>query len=311
MEDTRIEIWKDDLSGETYELLDCGDGEKLEKVGEEIIRRPEPRALWQKSLNKESWDKASVIYKVSGQKGNWIFTDEKDKKEFDIEIGDIKTRIKIGGSSKHIGIFPEQYKQWLWISEKIKKEITDKKREINVLNLFGYTGIGTLFAAKSGLPREAGTKWGAKVTHVDASESSLEWARENQKISGLEELPIRWILDDALKFLKREIKRGAKYDCIIMDPPSFGRGPKGEVWKIEDNIKELMDSCKELLSSSPLFIILNMYSTDLSSLSLSNLLMDLTKEIGGKINSGELVLQQKDSSKILPLSIFSIWESKN
>lgn len=298
MEEKVVKVWAEDLPEEAYELLDCGEGEKLEKIGSKIIKRPEPRAWWQKTLDKEVWSKANATYKVSGQKGNWVFANEEDKKEFDIEIGEIKTRIKVSGSSKHIGIFPEQHKEWVWINEKIKKEIDENKREINVLNLFGYTGIGSLFAGLAG----------AKVTHIDASETSIEWAKENQKISKLENLPIRWILDDALKFLKREIKRGVKYDCIIMDPPSFGRGPKGEVWKIEENIKELLNSCQELLSDDPLFVIINMYSTDLSSLSLSNLLEDLTKNKGGEITSGELVIKQKDSSRVLPLSIFSLWQ---
>lgn len=298
MQKDKIEIWRGDLERESYELLDCGEGEKLERVGETTIIRPEPRAWWKKTLTKEDWSKASAIYKVSGQKGNWIFTNGEDKKEFDIRIGNIKTKIKISGSSKHIGIFPEQHRQWLWINDKIKKEINENKREINVLNLFGYTGIGSLFAGLAG----------AKITHVDASETSIEWARENQKISELENLPIRWILDDALKFLKREIKRGAKYDCVTMDPPSFGRGPKGEVWKIEDNIKELLDSCRELLTENPLFVIINMYSTDLSSLSLQNLITDMMQQKGGHTTTGELVLSQKSSDRILPLSIFSLWQ---
>lgn len=298
MNNSQIEIWTEDLPGGAYELLDCGAGEKLEKIGEMTIIRPEPRAWWQKTLNKEVWDKASATYKISGQKGSWKFADDSTKKEFDIEIESIKTKIKIGGSSKHIGIFPEQYREWHWISEKIKKEIATTNREINVLNLFGYTGVGSLFAGLAG----------AKVTHIDASETSIEWARENQKDSGLDNLPIRWILDDALKFLKREIKRGTKYDAIIMDPPSFGRGPKGEVWKIEDNIKELLDSCRELLSPDPLFVVINMYSTDLSSISLQNLLLDMMREKKGGVVIGELALSQKDSNRVLPLSIFSIWQ---
>ena len=293
-----IEIWQKEMPEGAYELLDCGEGEKLEKVGGEIIIRAEPRAWWQKSLNKEEWDKAESIYKMNGQKGRWMFKNREENKEIDLNLGDIKAKIKFAGSSKHIGLFPEQYSEWIFIEKKIKEEIENKNREVNVLNLFGYTGLASLFA----------TKAGAKVTHVDASEVSLEWARENQKLSGLGELPIRWILDDVIKFIKREIKRGTKYDVIIMDPPSFGRGPKGEIWKMEENVEELIDSCGELLSNKPLFVIFNMYSTDLSSLSLSNLLTDLTKEKAGKITSGELVLKQKDSTRILPLSIFSIWE---
>lgn len=295
----KIEIWKKDLPKEVYELLDCGNGEKLEKIGEEIIIRPEPRAWWQKTLDKESWNKADAIYKLFEQKGKWIFKNGQNKKEFDVEIDGIRLRIKFGGSSKHIGFFPEQYSEWLWLSNKIKNEISNNNKKLNILNLFGYTGLSSLFAARNG----------AMITHVDASETSIEWARENQKISDLKNLPIRWILDDTLKFIKREVKRGIKYDAIIMDPPSFGRGPKGEIWKIEENIKELLDLCRELLTENPLFVMINMYSTELSSISLQNLLQDMINQKSGKIITGELTIKQKNFDRILPLSIFSIWEN--
>jgi 23S rRNA (cytosine1962-C5)-methyltransferase len=177
------------------------------------------------------------------------------------------------------------------------KDSEGNKKEINVLNLFGYTGIASLVAAKSGV----------KVTHVDASKQSVDWARENQKLSGLEDAPIRWIVDDVIKFVKKEIKKGARYDAIIMDPPSYGKGPKGEVWKIEEKLPELLGACREILSDNPLFVIFNMYSTELSSISVANLLSDMTKGLGGSIELGELAIKQENSERLLPMSIFAIW----
>ncbi len=179
----------------------------------------------------------------------------------------------------------------------------------NVLNLFGYTGIASLVAA-SALSRGASAKWEGGVTHVDASKQAVDWARENQKLSGLENAPIRWIIDDAIKFLKKEIGRGVKYDAIVMDPPSYGKGPKGEVWKIESKLPGLLSACHQILSNQPLFVIFNMYSTELSSISVANLLFDMTKGLGGTIESGELAIKQENSERLLPMSIFALWSAK-
>jgi len=184
--------------------------------------------------------------------------------------------------------------------EKIKSSLQDDRRvEVNVLNLFGYTGIASLVAAKAN----------AKVTHVDASKQSVDWARENQKLSGMEDAPIRWIVDDVVKFIKKEKNRGMKYDAIIMDPPSYGKGPKGEVWKIEEELPKLLEAVKEILSEKPLFIIFNMYSTELSSISVANLLSEITKDLGGNIECSELAIKQQNSNRLLPMSIFAIWEN--
>ncbi len=268
-----------------YKLLDCGNKKKLEEIGEPSfagatagkarIVRAEPRAWWKKSLPEEEWKKAETNL----------------EKVIDIGLGGIKAKIKFKENSKHIGIFPEQISQWQWIAEKMPISA-------NILNLFGYTGIASLVAASGK----------AKVTHVDASKQAVDWARENQKLSGLENAPIRWIVDDVNKFLKKEIKRKIKYDAIIMDPPSYGKGPKGEVWKIEEQLPKLLQSCREILSDHPLFIIFNMYSTELSSLSVANLLSDMTKGLGGKIESGELAIHQQNSDRPLPMSIFALWE---
>lgn len=282
-----IEIWAREVPG--YKLLDSGAGEKLEEINGTKIVRKEPRAWWQKT--------EAVIWKL-----------EAGKKDFetvlDLEDLGIKCKIKFKENSKHIGIFPEQFTQWQWLAKKLKSGKSENNKKLKVLNLFGYTGIASLVAAQSG----------AEVTHVDASKQSVDWARENQKLSGLENAPIRWIVDDVVKFLKRETKRGEKYDAIIMDPPSYGKGPKGEVWKIEEKLDNLLLLCKELLSDDPLFIILNMYSTELSAVSAVNILSDITKNLGGNIKAGELAIPQEnfssalETARLLPMSIFAIWE---
>ena len=268
-----------------YKLLDSGNKKKLEKIGEVKIVRAEPRAWWKKELPETEWQNAEKELEAA------------------VDIFDgIKAKIKFNNTSKHIGIFPEQISQWRWIAEKLKIENSKLKipNSLNILNLFGYTGIASLVAARSG----------AKVTHVDASKQSVDWARENQKLSGLEDAPIRWIIDDVIKFLKKEIKRGEKYDAIIMDPPNYGKGPKGEVWKIEEKLPDLLTACREILSDNPLFVIFNMYSTELSSISVANLLYDMTKDLGGTIESGELAIKQQNSERLLPMSIFAIWSAK-
>lgn len=286
-----IKIWAREMGG--YKLLDSGEKKKLEEIGGTRIVRAEPRAWWKKSLPEEEWDKKSFHHAV-----------ELLEEILDIGVGGIKAKIKFKEGSKHIGIFPEQVGEWEWIENKLKdlnierlKDSEGNKKEINVLNLFGYTGIASLVAAKAG----------AKITHVDASKQSVDWARKNQKLSGLEDAPIRWIVDDVIKFVKKEIKQGKKYDAIIMDPPSYGKGPKGEVWKIEEKIADLLLACREILSDNPLFVIFNMYSTELSSISVANLLSNMTKGLGGKIESGELAIKQQNSERLLPMSIFAIW----
>lgn len=289
-----IKIWAGEVPG--YKLLDSGEKEKLEEINGTKIIRKEPRAWWKKSLPKNEWGGASKELETI----------------LDIGVGGIKAKIKYKDSGKHIGIFPEQSKQWEWMEERIKNYESrikggGEKKELKILNLFGYTGIASLVAT------EAGTK----VTHVDASKQSVDWAKENQKLSGLENASIRWIVDDVVKFLKREEKRMKSlpaeergYDAIIMDPPSYGKGPKGEVWKIEDELPKLISICKEVLSDEPLFIIFNMYSTELSSISVANLLSDMTKGLGGSIKIGELAIKQGNSSILMPMSIFAIWEKQ-
>ena len=311
-----IKIWAGEIGG--YKLLDSGDKKKLEEINGTRIVRNEPRAWWKKELPEEEWKKAK----------SFALQGESLERVVDIFDG-IKAKIKFKSSSKHIGIFPEQAEQWRFIEGKIKKwkeeNIGEDKKEekLNILNLFGYTGIASLVAAKAGLSREASAKWEAKVTHVDASKQSVDWARENQKLSGLEDAPVRWIVDDVVKFIKKEIKRGVKYDAIIMDPPSYGKGPNGEVWKIEEELPDLLLACREILSDKPIFVIFNMYSTELSSISVGNLLADMTKDLDGTIESGELAIKPSlpagrqhgsglpaQAGRLLPMSIFAIWCAK-
>jgi len=288
-----IKIWIGEVGG--YRLLDSGDKQKLEEMGGVKIVRAEPRAWWKKSLPENEWKNTEKELDTVVD----IFA--KNIGDPEQSEGEIKAKIKFKESSKHIGIFPEQFPQWKFINENLLK-IENSKLKIpnglSVLNLFGYTGIASLVAAKSG----------AKVTHVDASKQSIDWARENQKLSGLEDAPIRWIVDDVIKFVNKEIRQGKKYDAIIMDPPSYGKGPKGEVWKIEEKLPDLLTSCREILSDNPLFVIFNMYSTELSSLSVANLLADMMKGLGGSIESGELAIKQENSERLLPMSIFALWQ---
>ncbi len=278
-------------SNKDYELLDSGGEEKLERFGEVVLARPDPQALWDKQLAASDWGLATGKYTREGKDGQW---QGKLPKEWQIEFGNLNLLIR-PTSFKHVGLFPEQESNWQWGSELIK----NAGREVNVLNLFGYTGGASLAAAKAG----------AKVTHVDASKTAVAWARENAKLSGLEDAPIRWLVEDVLVFVKREIKRGTKYDGIIMDPPAFGHGPKKELWKIEENFVELVKLCGELLSDKPLFFLINGYAAGYSPLAFAYNLEFLTKKCDGEIEYGDLTIAQKNSDRVLPCGIFARWSS--
>jgi 23S rRNA (cytosine1962-C5)-methyltransferase len=283
-----------------YELLDSGSGEKLERYGEYILRRPDPEALWQKSKDSKFWDKAELRFERNGTKTKWI-AKEGTKKNWNISYGDLNFSIR-PTSFKHTGLFPEQLPNWQWTQKIIENCVSKalKSEPIKVLNLFAYTGGATLACAKAG----------AEVCHVDGSKTAVEWARENAKLSGLKDAPIRWIVEDVLVFLKREMKRGHRYDAIIMDPPSFGHGPKDELWKIEESFLELMKLCREILSDNPLFVLINGYTAGYSPIAYENNLKDMMKDFGGKIEIGELVIEQSESDKLLPCGIFARWERK-
>ena len=277
-----------------YELIDSGDGEKLERYGSFVLRRPDPEALWKKSKDLSLWDKAELKFIREGNKTKWIINKEVPK-SWNINLSNLSFIIK-PTSFKHIGVFPEQVSNWQWMEEMIKNH----QSPVKVLNLFAYTGGATLVCAKAG----------AEVCHVDSSKVVINWAKENAKLSGLDEAPIRWIIDDVILFLKREIKRGRKYDAIIMDPPSFGHGPKDELCKIEKDFLELMDLCKKLLSDNPLFVVMSGYTAGYSSITYENNLKEMMKNFDGKIESGELVMEETDGGRLLPSGIFARWNKK-
>jgi 23S rRNA (cytosine1962-C5)-methyltransferase len=271
-----------------YELIDSGEGRRLEKFGDYLLDRPDPEVLWKKSLTDEDWDKSDATFN-----GNW-----KNKKnvpeKWQMEENGIKFWAKLA-PFKHTGVFPEQVEQWHYITEEIKKSRT---QEPNVLNLFAYTGIASLFAAKAG----------AKVTHVDASKPATTWANENRELNGMHDAPIRWIIDDVIKFTDRQIKRGIKYDAIVMDPPVYGHGPNGTIWDFNKDFPKLLKNCKELLSEKPIFVLVNAYAISTSSITLGNTLSDYLNNLNGKIDTGELTIKQKNSSRLLSTGIWARWQ---
>lgn len=275
-----------------YQLLDSGNGYKLEKFGNNILARPDTNCVWQRHKHECEWNKACAIFKSSWEFKNsfkeaWTISYNKLKDE-GICSSQIKMHLR-ATISKNIGIFPEQSSNWLWFS----KLIAQAKKQPNILNLFAYTGGATLCAAAAG----------AKVCHVDASKSVVNWANQNQELSGLKNAPIRWIVDDCAKFVSREVKRGVKYDAIIMDPPAFGRDQKGNIFEFEKQVCQLLELCRQVLSPDPLFFIFNGYSMGYSATVLKNLLHDFFKN--KSIEFGELQLEEKDSGRYLPCSLFA------
>jgi 23S rRNA (cytosine1962-C5)-methyltransferase len=281
-----------------YELIDSGEGKKLERYGSYILSRPDPEALWKKSLSNFEWEKAQLEFIRNGTKNKWIIKNGIPN-NWNISFGDLNFSVK-PTSFKHTGLFPEQLPNWQWTEKLINENKLKRTLPIKVLNLFAYTGGATLACAKAG----------AEVCHVDGSKAAVDWARLNAELSGLKDAPIRWLIEDVTIFLKREIKRGRKYDAIIMDPPSFGHGPKDELWKIEEHFLNLMELCSQVLSDDPLFILINGYTAGYSSIVYQNNLMDMMKEYKGEIESGELVIEESTSKKLLPCGIFARWERK-
>ncbi|HET9946861.1 MAG TPA: class I SAM-dependent methyltransferase [Patescibacteria group bacterium] len=276
--------WKD------YELLDSGNGMRLERFGPYITARPDPQAIWLPSLAPIDWQDADVFFKrTSAEKGIWQFKRRIPEKWL-MHWKDVSFWTRLT-SFKHTGVFPEQALHWKFIDE----TITKSKKEISVLNLFGYTGISTVVAAAAG----------AKVTHVDASKPSIFWAKENLEASKLSQKPVRWILDDAVKFVEREIRRGSTYDAIIMDPPIYGHGPTGQIWKFQESFPKLMKLCSQLLSKDPCFMIVNAYAISASSIMLGNVLGGYLKT--GTLEVGELALEEKTSKRLLSTGIFARW----
>ena len=277
-----------------YMIIDMADGQKLEKWGDVILSRPDPQIVWKNKSCPEEWKKANAIYsrsKTGG--GSWEYK-KKVPKAWQIKYKDLTFNIKPMGF-KHTGLFPEQAVNWDWMRDKIK----NAKREIKVLNLFAYTGGATVACLAAG----------ASVCHVDSSKGMVTWAKENVTSSSLAEKKDRYIVDDVVNFVNREIRRGNKYDAIIMDPPSYGRGTNGEVWQFENNIYDLVELCTKVLSDNPLFFLINSYTTGISSSVLANILdLTVSKKYKGKVESGEIGLPMENSSLVLPAGIYGRWE---
>lgn len=282
--------WKD------YEILDMANGEKLERWGNYILERPDPQIVWQDKTFKDKWKKVDAIYHRSKKGGGYWENINNVKSSWQVKYKDLTFNIKQMGF-KHTGLFPEQAVNWDYMIDKIK----NSNRKIKVLNLFAYTGGATVACAYAG----------ADVVHVDSSRGMVLWAKENIESSNLTDRYVRFIVDDVIKFVKREIRRGNKYDAIIMDPPSFGRGANGEVWNIEESLYPLIKLCMEVLSDNPLFFLINSYTTGMSPKVLENILyMTLDKKYKGKISSGEVGLPMKDSNLILPCGIYGLFEDE-
>ncbi|MFN8403907.1 MAG: class I SAM-dependent methyltransferase [Anaerolineales bacterium] len=307
--------WKD------YALLDSGDGLKLERFGKYVFARPESQAMWKRALTSE-WKNADAVFISTGRRAAGIGI---SKRKVEGEVGDgeldfssprpLPLRAPLRGTrlpqgvgihfwamttpGRHLGVFPEVAAHWDWFANLLNREARQEHKEVNVLNLFGYTGLATLAAVSAG----------AKVTHVDASKKSVSWARENQELSGLSDAPIRWIVDDALKFVQREARRGVKYDGIILDPPKFGRGPKGEVWEVYKSLPTLLEACRACLSDNPLFVVTTIYAVRASAIHIAQAMDDMMKGFGGKIEMGELVTREQSAGRLLSQAVYARWSS--
>lgn len=282
--------WKD------YELLDCSDGERLERWGEVILIRPDPQVIWKTPKKHPMWKNANARYlRSSTGGGHWEIL-RKTPDSWRINYKDLSLNVKTMGF-KHTGIFPEQAVNWDYTAEIIKKA----GRPVKVLNLFSYTGGATVACLKAG----------AQVVHIDASKGMVAWAKENAAVSSVADRPVRWIVDDCIKFVQREIRRGNKYDIIIMDPPSYGRGPGGEVWKLEDEVYSFVELCTKVLSDDPLMVLINSYTTGLSPAVMQYILGALVvPQFGGEVTGSEIGLPVTRTGMVLPCGASAIWKKK-
>lgn len=276
-----------------YQILDMANGEKLEKWNNVTLVRPDPQIIWKQKTYPEKWKKADAKYSRSNTGGGAWNYNKKLPSAWQVKYKDLVFNIKPMGF-KHTGLFPEQAVNWDWMINKIKST----NKEIKVLNLFAYTGGATVACLSAG----------ASVCHVDSSKGMVSWAKENVTSSGLQDRKVRYIVDDVVKFVNREIRRGNKYDAIIMDPPSYGRGTNGEVWKFEDNIYDLVELCSKVLTDKPLFFLINSYTTGISSMVLENILK-LNIHAKGKFSNGEIGIPMQNSNLVLPCGIYGRWES--
>ena len=299
--------WRD------YELLDSGDGLKLERYGQYIFSRPESQAMWKRSLPARDWSAAHANFQPTAEEsgGHWIAQKkfpERWQMTYELHPPKFDSPSNLGGSrgvlqfwamttpGRHLGVFPEVAAHWDWMAGLVKKA----DRPVSVLNLFGYTGLASLALAAAG----------AKVTHVDASKKSVAWARENQELSKLGDKPIRWIVDDALKFVERDVRRGTKYDGIVLDPPKFGRGPKGEIWEVYKSLPDLFSACRAVLSDRPLFVVTTVYAVRASAIHVGQAMDEMMRGFKGEMEHGELVTRETSAGRLLSQAVFARWQEK-
>jgi 23S rRNA (cytosine1962-C5)-methyltransferase len=283
------------LGWSDYALLDSGNGRKLERYGPYSVVRPEPQCLWTPRLSADVWDNADAVFDPTDEEdaGRWRFRG-KAAETWPLAWKDVRFKGRFT-AFRHLAFFPEQAANWAWLDERVRATAGVPK----VLNLFGYTGVASLVCAAAG----------AAVTHVDASKKAIGWARENAALSGLEDRPIRWICEDARRYVQREARRGSRYDGIILDPPKYGRGPTGEVWRLFEDLPELAALCAELLSEHASFLILNAYAARISGAALSGLLAERLQDRGGRIDWGELALVEEAGDRQIGLSFYARWSS--
>jgi len=281
---------------EDYELVDSGGGRKLERCGPYRIIRPEAEAIWTPALSEKEWQSAAAEFLTSAEEngGHWNIRGYLPS-EWNLHYRDLCFKVQLSGS-RHIGVFPEQAVQWDWLTRLIHQA----NRPVKVLNLFGYSGLATLAAAQAG----------ASVTHVDASRKAVTWAHENQDLSGLSDRPIRWIVDDAVKFIHRQARREEKFDGLILDPPKFGRGPKGEVWEFYKLLPDLLQACRDSLTDQPIFVALTAYAVKASSITLAQSLAQTMQNLGGSILTGELALKESSAGRLLSTAVFALWSNQ-
>jgi 23S rRNA (cytosine1962-C5)-methyltransferase len=278
-----------------YALIDSGNGRKLERYGAYLIERPEGQAIWQPALPASEWAKADAVFTGNTDEegmGRWQFPKTPLAETWPLKYDGMPFLGRFT-SFRHVGVFPEQAAHWAHMRELIRTA----KRPVKVLNLFGYTGVATLLAARAG----------AEVTHVDASKKAVGWARENQALAGLADRPVRWIVEDAMKFVLREGRRGSSYDIILLDPPQFGRGPNGEVWQLFEHLPAMAEACRAIVSPDPLAVILTAYSIRASFFAIHELVRDTFTGLGGRVDSGELIIREKHAGRALSTSLFSRW----
>ncbi len=285
-----------------YALLDSGNGQKLERYGKLRIIRPEGQAIWQRSLSDAEWKNVDAIFTGDTDEegmGRWQFPKGQLEETFPMAWDGMPFFGRFT-SFRHTGVFPEQAAHWRAMAEQLNSAKSENRDQPRVLNLFGYTGVASLVAARAG----------AHVTHVDASKKAIGWAKENQTLAGLQDKPIRWICEDAVKFCEREARRGNTYDGILLDPPAYGRGPKGEVWQMFEDIPYMVDLCRSILSENPLFTVLTAYTIRASFLSIHELMQEVYGDFGGQLESGELTIKTENSDRRISTSMFSRWTAK-